>query len=176
MRVRATWTEVVLLLLVTFMLFRPDYFMDYVAPKYESRPPAELLKVAADMPDKGRLVAVLSGMNLEGDELQKTVAVPLPALPEGSTATGDSAGMQRLSAAGLTVMAMGDQAQIAAVRFGSQARRAGWEQGWDVAEIKIPNPARPSEFWAYVPAVLILVLIWIRQGAKLRREGLPAAV
>ncbi len=174
MRVKATWTEVALLLLVTFMLFRPDYFMDHLAPKYESRPPAELLKTAANMPDKGRLVAVLKGMNLEGEELQKTVAVPLPALPEGNTATGDSAGMQRLSAAGLTVMAMGDQAQIAAVRFGSQARRAGWEQGWDVAEIKIPNPARPSEFWTYVPALLILVLIWIRQGVKLRRQGLPA--
>jgi TRAP transporter 4TM/12TM fusion protein len=175
MRVKATWTEVVLLLLVTFMLFRPDYFMDHLAPKYESRPPVELLKIAADMPEKGRLVAVLSGMNLEGDELQKTVAVPLPALPEGSTATGDSAGLQRLSAAGLTVMAMGDQAQIAAVRFGSQARRAGWEQGWDVGEIKIPNRARPSEFWVYIPALLILALIWFRQGIRLRREGLPAA-
>ncbi|HWK71692.1 MAG TPA: TRAP transporter fused permease subunit [Burkholderiaceae bacterium] len=175
MRVKATWMEVVLLLLVTFMLFRPDYFMDHLASKYESRPPAELLKTAANMPEKGRLVAVLKGMNLEGDELQKTVAVPLPALPEGSTATGDSAGLQRLSAAGLTVMAMGDQAQIAAVRFGSQARRAGWEQGWDVAEIKIPNPARPSEFWIYIPASLILSLIWMRQGARLRREGLTAA-
>src|SRR3546814_128342 len=73
MRVKATWTEVALLLLVTFMLFRPDYFMDHLAPKYESRPPAELLKTAANMPDKGRLVAVLKGMNLEGEELQKTV-------------------------------------------------------------------------------------------------------
>src|SRR3546814_16902196 len=87
MRVKASWTEVALLLLVTFMLFRPDYFMDHLAPKYESRPPAELLKIAAGMPDKGRLVAVLQGMNLEGEDLQKTVAVPLPALPEGSAAT-----------------------------------------------------------------------------------------
>ncbi|HEY9572437.1 MAG TPA: TRAP transporter fused permease subunit [Pusillimonas sp.] len=175
MRVKASWTEVALLLLVTFMLFRPDYFMDHLAPKYESRPPAELLKIAAQMPDKGRLVAVLKGMNLEGDELQKTVAVPLPALPEGSTATGDAAGLQRLSAAGLMVMAMGDQAQISAVRFGSQARRAGWEQGWDVAEVKVPNAARPSEFWVYIPALLILVLVWSRQGVRLRREGLPVA-
>src|SRR5690606_15325951 len=145
MRVRATWTEVALLLLVTFMLFRPDHFMDYFQPKYASRPTADLLKIASEMPEKGRLVVVLKGMNLEGDELQKTVAVPLPALPEGSTAKGDAAGLQRLSAAGLTVMVMGDQAQIASVRFGSQARRAGWEQGWDVGEIKIPNRARPSE-------------------------------
>ncbi len=171
MRIKATWLEVVLLLLVTFMLFRPDWFMNHLASKYETRPAAQLLKIAADMPEKGRLVAVLSGMNLEGDELRKTVAVPLPALPEGSNATGDAAGLQRLSAAGLTVMAMGDQAQIASVRFGSQARRAGWEQGWDIAEVKVPNPNRPSEFWIYIPAFLILAFIWIKQGGRMRRAG-----
>lgn len=171
MRVKATWLEVALLLLVTFMLFRPDWFMNHVAPKYEVRPASELLKIAADMPEKGRLVAVLSGMNLEGDELQKTVAVPLPALPEGSTATGDAAGLQRLSAAGLTVMAMGDQAQIASVRFGSQARRAGWEQGWDINRVQIPNPNRPSEFWFYIPALLILGFMWVMQGRRLRGQA-----
>jgi hypothetical protein len=174
MRVNATWTEVGLLLLVTFILFRPDYFMDYLEPKYASRPAAELLKISSEMPEKGRLVVVLKGMNLEGDELQKTVAVPLPALPEGSTAQGDAAGLQRLSAAGLTVMVMGDQAQIASVRFGSPARRSGWEQGWDIAEVKVPNPVRPSEFWMYLPALLILALIWMKQGVRLRRDVMLA--
>ena len=176
MRIKATWMEVALLLLVTFMLFRPDWFMNHLAGKYETRPAAELLKIAADMPEKGRLVAVLSGMNLEGEELRKTVAVPLPALPEGSTAKGDATGLQRLSAAGLTVMAMGDQAQIAAVRFGSQARRAGWEQGWDIVEVKVPNPNRPSEFWVYIPAFLILAFIWIKQGGRMRRAGASPAM
>src|SRR3546814_201607 len=112
MRSKATWLEVVLLLLVTFMLFRPDFFMNYVAPKYEVRPAAELLKVAAEMPPKGRLVVQIKGMSLEGEDKQKTVAVPLAALPEGSEATGDAAGLARLSAAGVTVMALGDPAQI----------------------------------------------------------------
>src|SRR3546814_6633497 len=91
------------------------------------------------MPPKGRLVVQIKGMSLEGEDKQKTVAVPLAALPEGSEATGDAAGLARLSAAGVTVMALGDQAQIAAVRFGSQARRAGWAQGWDIGEIKVPH-------------------------------------
>src|SRR3546814_8006552 len=58
----------------------------------------------------------------------------------------------------------------------SQARRAGLEQGWDIGEIKVPNPNRPSEFWFYVPALLILALIWFKQGVRLRREGMPAPV
>lgn len=171
MRVKATWLEILLLLLVTFALFRPDWFMNHLYAKYTSVPASQLLEVAAEMPAKGRLVAVLKGMNLEGDEMQKTVAVPLPVLPEDSTATGDAAGQQRLMAAGLTVMAFGDQAQIASVRFGSQARRAGWEQGWDIAEVLVPNESRPSEFWVYIPALAILVLIWLRQGTRMRRPS-----
>src|SRR5690606_26067946 len=116
------------------------------------------------------------GMSLEGDDKQKTVAVPLAALPEDNQATGDAAGLARLSAAGLTVMALGDQTQIAAVRFGSQARRSGWEQGWDIAEVKVPNPQRPSEFWAYIPALLILAFVWSKQGVRMRRKGVPEPV
>ena len=170
-RSKCTIVEVLLLLLVTFALFRPDFFMDYVAPKYEARPSSEIYRIAAETPSSGRVVAVLSGMTLEGDELEKTVAVALPDLPADSQATGDNAGRQRLSEAGLTVVSMGDMAQIAAVRFGSPARRAGWEQGWDIKEILIPNPSRPSEFWVYIPAFLILGLIWTAQGRRTRRGG-----
>ena len=174
-RSKCNWIEVVVLLLVTFALFRPDWFMNHVAPKYETRPASELYRVASEMPSGGRFVAVLSGMNLEGDELRKTVAVALPDLPEDSEATGENVGRQRLSDAGLTVMAMGDMAQIAAVRFGSTARRAGWEQGWDIEQILIPNPNRPSEFWVYIPALALLVLVWGIQGRRTRRGGAGAA-
>lgn len=174
-RCKCNWFEIAALLLITFALFRPDWFMNHVAPKYEARPASEIYSLAANLPEGGRFVAVISGMNLEGDELRKTVAVAIPPLPEGSEASGDSAGRQRLSDAGLTVMAMGDMVQIAAVRFGSSALRAGWEQGWDVEEILIPNPNRPSEFWVYVPAFALLTLIWAMQGRRLRRPGAGAA-
>lgn len=174
-RSKCSWVEVLLLLAVTFALFRPDWFMNHVSPKYEARPASDIYSVAADLPSSGRFVAVLSGMNIEGDELRKTVAVAVRPLPEDSEATGDDAGRQRLSDAGLTVMAMGDMVQIAAVRFGSPARRAGWEQGWDVEEILVPNTSRPSEFWVYVPALILLGLVWILQGRRMRRRGSGAA-
>src|SRR5690606_27341331 len=105
----------------------------------------------------------------EGDELQKTVAVAVPGLPDGDTSTGLAAATKRLSMAGLTVMAFGDTAQIASVSFGSPARRAGWEQGWDIQQVKVPNPDRPSEFWVFIPAFLILAWLWVRQGVRMRR-------
>lgn len=173
-RSKCSIIEVLLLLLVTFALFRPDWFMNYIAPKYEARPASQIYQIAADLPANGRFVAVLSGMNLEGDELNKTVAVGLRELPEDSEATGDDAGRQRLSAAGLTVVSMGDMTQIAAVRFGSTARRAGWEQGWEVGELLVPNPDRPSEFWVYLPALAILAFIWALQGRRMRRDDAGA--
>ncbi|CAP42316.1 TRAP transporter permease [Bordetella petrii] len=176
MRVRCTVLEICVLLLVTFMLFRPDWFMNHLADKYESRPASELVATAGTLPDGGRLVAVLQGMNIEGDELTKTVAVALPDLPEGDDSTGEAAGRKRLTAAGLMVTALGDQVQIGAVQFGSRARRAGWEQGWDVLNVKVPNPHRPSEFWVYVPALLLLALVWAMQGRREKRQNGGLAV
>ncbi|WP_134861795.1 DUF3394 domain-containing protein, partial [Bordetella pertussis] len=129
---------------------------------------AEVVQTAAALPHNGRLVAVLRGINLEGDELTKTVAVALPALDEGETLQGEAAGRKRLTDAGLTIVALGDQVQIGGVRFGSTARRAGWEQGWDVLELRVPNPARPAEFWAYLPGLVLLALVWFAQGRRQR--------
>lgn len=176
MRFKCSKIEVVLLLLVTFVLFRPDWLVNYIAPKYADRPAGDLMEVAADMPHNGRLIATIQGTNVEGDDLVKTVGVALPELPEGDSASGDAAATKRLASVGLMVMDFGEYPQIANVRFGSTARRAGWEQGWDITSVMVPNPSRPSEFWSYVPALLLLVLIWLRQGLRMRREPKPEPI
>jgi len=170
MKIRATLLETLILLLVTFMLFRPDWVMNQIHDKYVAHPASELYATAAQLPEDGQLVAVISGMNIEGDELIKTVAVRVPALPAGSTASGDMAGRLRLSAAGLTFSQLGERIQIASVAFGSQARRASWEQGWDIQSLMAPNPSRPSEYWAFVPALLLLAGVWWAQTLRQRRQ------
>jgi len=170
MRVRCTWPETVLLLLVTFVLFRPDWLMDRVAPKYAQRPVSQVLHIAAQLPDNARLVAVIKGMNLEGDTLTKTVAVALPALPQGAAQIGEAAGRERLRHAGLTLVSFGGNVQVGNIAFSSGARRAGWEQGWDVQHVLVPNPDRPSAFFSFIPALLILLGVWVVQGRRLRRE------
>ena len=173
MRVKSKWYEVLLCLLVTFMMFRPDWFMDKIEPKYDTLPASELFQVAADLPEEQRFVVMIEGFNIEGDELSKTVGTLLPPLPEGSEATGEEAGRQRLNMAGVNVMAFGDMVQISSINFGSQARRAGWEQGWDIVGVKAPNPDRPSEYWVYFPGFLILLFVYWRQGFRLRSEPQP---
>ena len=40
-RIRCTWWEVLLLLVATLLLFRPDMFMDRIAPEYQDAPAAQ---------------------------------------------------------------------------------------------------------------------------------------
>lgn len=176
MRFKCTKLEIVVLLAITFVMFRPDWVINHFAPKYVERPASELTQVVNELPARGRFAAVIEGMNLEGDELSKTVGVGVPGLPEDSTLTGDAAARQRLAMAGLTLMPFGDTVQIMNVGFGSAAMRAGWEQGWDVKALVVTNPDRPSDFWAYIPAMALWLLIWYRQGIRMGREPAPTPV
>ncbi len=163
-RVRCRWWEVVLLLLATFALFRPDWFMDRFAPPYEEVPAAQIFDVAQRLGEGDRLVLLISGTNLEGEDVRKTVGVQL-------REPGD--GRKRLQEAGLTVTALGDQVQIANVRFGSRAKKNGFEIGWQIGGVLVPTE-RPSMHWVYVPALLLVALVWWGQGRR-RMPTTPVA-
>ena len=156
-RVRCRWWEVVALLVATFALFRPDWFMDKLVAPYQEVPAAQIFEVAQRLEPGERLALVISGTNIEGDEIRKTVAVQL-------REPGDA--RQRLQEAGLTVTALGDQVQIANVRFGSRARKSGFEIGWEIGGVLVPNE-RPSQYWFYIPALLLVGLVWWGQGRRM---------
>lgn len=170
---RSRLHESLLLLVVTFSLFRPDFWMDLLYPPYERVSPAELTRLVEEAPRNTSLRIWIEGISLEGHDLSKGVLLPLG---EASDADGNPLGARdRLAAAGLTVMAFGDQAQIAAVRFGSRAARLGVEQGFDITAIELPSGTRPAKEWMYLPALLLLALVWLMQRSRLRRERLAAA-
>jgi TRAP transporter 4TM/12TM fusion protein len=160
---RCKWWEIVLLLAATFALFRPDFFMDRIAAPYTEVPASEIFKVAGQLPEDDRLVLVIEGTTIEGEDMRKTVAVQLGA-------PGD--GRKRLSEAGLTITALGPQVQVAAVRFGSRARKSGFEQGFQVAAVKVPTD-RPSEHWVYLPALALAAFVWFLQRARTRGRAQP---
>jgi hypothetical protein len=165
-RVRSRWWENVLLALAVLLLFRPDIFMDQLRPEYRSVPPAQVFEVAKSLPANGRLVAVIQGTTLEGEDVRKTVAVQLG--PDGED------GRKRLAQAGLQLVPLGDQMQIGAVKFGSRAQKAGFEQGWDVATLQVPAD-RPTPHWFYLPGLVLIGVVWLTQGARMRRGTAVAA-
>jgi hypothetical protein len=163
-RTRCTWWEVVLLLVATFALFRPDFFMDRMYAPYTEVPAKEIYKVAAELPEDDRLVLVIQGTSIEGEDVKKTVAVQLGK-------PGD--GRKRLADAGLTVSALGPEVTISAVKFGSRAKKSGFDQGFKVAAVKVPSE-RPSEHWVYIPALALIALVWFLQRARERPSRTPA--
>jgi TRAP transporter 4TM/12TM fusion protein len=157
-RVKCKPWELAALAVACVFLFRPDWFMDQIAPEYKSVPASEAFTVAGALPADDRLVAVIAGTTIEGDELKKTVALNL--------GNAEADGRKRLNAAGLTVVPLGDKLQIAGVKFGSAAKKSGFEQGFDIVEVKVPS-GRPSAHWFYLPGLLLIGLVWWAQGRRL---------
>ena len=161
-QIRCTWWEVVLLLVATFALFRPDFFMNYLADPYKDVPAKEVFNVAKSLGEDDRLVLVIEGTNIEGDDVKKTVAVQL---------TKPGEGRDRLAEAGLTLSVFGDQVQISNIKFGSRAKKSGFEQGWKVSAVKVPTE-RASEYWVYIPALALIALVYFSQRRRMRQPRL----
>jgi TRAP-type uncharacterized transport system fused permease subunit len=153
---RSRLWESALLLVISFALFRPDFFLNFVSPANQELPAREFLaRVQGAAPDQ-RIAFIVEGMSIEGDDVRKTISLPL----------GDRkpTPQERLREAGLTVAGAGDQLTITNVGFGSYAKRTGLEAGYQVVGVLQPSPDRPSTTWVYVPALALTVLVcWLQR-------------
>ena len=171
-RIKCRWWEIVLLLVATFVLFRPDYFADWFGPEYTDAPTSKFYEVVNGLDDKDRLVFKIRGQSLEGEDKNKTVGLQLgPRLGDGSNPIDGA--RKRLAEAGMSVSGMGEMMQVSTVRFGSRAAKARIEQGYDIVGVKLPTE-RINAHWFYIPGLLIGILVWLLQGWRMRRA--PAAV
>ncbi|MGH6623691.1 MAG: DUF3394 domain-containing protein, partial [Burkholderiaceae bacterium] len=166
-RIKCKWWEIALLLAATFVLFRPDFFADQIAPEYTDVPASKFYEVASKLDEDDRLVFMIKGTSLEGDDVQKTVAVQLgPKTGDGSNPASDA--RKRLADVGLTVSGLGEQMSVSAVKFGSRAAKSRIEQGYDIVGVKLPTD-RINAHWFYVPGFLLALLVWVVQGWRMRR-------
>ena len=159
--------ESLLLLLVTFSLFRPGFWMDMVYPPFEEVAPTELTRLVEAAPRNGKLRVWVEGITLEGKDITKGVLLSLGEPGKAS---------ERLGSMGLTMMTLGDQVQVAAVRFGSPAEKLGLEQGFSLKHIEVDNPGRPDKEWIFIPALMLLALVWFMQRARRDRDSAAAKV
>jgi len=171
MRMKCRWWEVLLLLAATFILFRPDWFADRIAPEYTDAPASQFFEVAANLDEGDRLVFIIAGQTLEGEERNKTVALRMG--PKAEDANPMVAARKRLADAGVNVSGMGEMLQVTSVRFGSTAAKARIEQGFEIVGVKVPTD-RINAHWFYIPGLLLAALIWWMQGLRIRRVK-PAA-
>jgi len=137
--------ETAVLLVCCFTLFRPGWWLDQFYPAAVEVPAKEFLARVQQAPPNQRLTVVVEGLSLEGEDVRKTVSIPLgdPQEPR-----------MRLRSVGLGVAPAGDRVAITNVAFGSYARRIGLEAGYEVVAVLEPAD-RPSRV---IPAVLALLV------------------
>jgi TRAP transporter 4TM/12TM fusion protein len=163
--VRSKLWESAVLLLICFAMFRPGFFMDKLYEPYIQAPPAQIYDIAGRQNEDGRLLLVVSGTTLEGEDVTKTISLPLAAPGEGR---------KRLADAGLTLAQMGDRMQVGAIKFGSAAKRVGLESGFVVEHVLLPAD-RPSKHLVYIPAFALLAVIVMLQSRRKKAGKLAAA-
>jgi TRAP transporter 4TM/12TM fusion protein len=158
--------ESAVLLIVTFTLMRPDFWMNKLYPPFDEVDPRRLIELAGVAPDGARLPIVVEGDNLEGETIRKTVTIRIAGPP------GD--GRARLVEAGLRIVPGASGPMVGQVQFGSYAKRAGLEPGQQILAVKVPAD-RPSPYLMFIPALALLGVIVVLQRGRRARVGAPPA-
>ena len=157
-RTRCTWPEVGLLLLATFLFFRPDWLVDRFSPKHVVAPPADIYKVADTLGEDDWLISHC-GQTLRGESRPRRWRCRWREPTAGNA-----------SANGGVTVAAGKATSSGCRQVRQRARKLGVEQGYKITELKLPNPARPSQNWVFIPAALLALGVWWLQGLRMRRS------
>ena len=160
---RTKWWEVVALLLISFTLFRPGFWMDMIYSPLEKVEASQIYEVVEAMPVNSLIRVHVIGETLEGDAVDKVVMLPLGAAGNGA---------ERLAtAAGLELRLESGKFLVDNLTFGGAAERQQIDFDWEVADIQ-RKADRPSKQWFFLPAFGLLALVIILQ--RRRRSQQPA--
>ncbi|OSQ49573.1 TRAP transporter permease [Thalassospira alkalitolerans] len=157
---RSKLWESAALLLIAFTLFRPGFWLDMIEPPYENLPATAIVEKAAAMPADTSILLDVEGMNLEGEDIAKSVMLPL-----GPAASGDD----RLYNAGIVIRNEDGKVFIDDLVFGGPAEKAGLDFDFEITAIKVAADRMPKEVF-YIPAFILLGAIIVLQRRRRRAE------
>lgn len=162
--------ESVALLLISFTLFRPGYWLDQIDPPYNNVNPAMVYEVVEEYPANGVLTIVVSGPNYNTGEMDSTTLL----VPLGRPAEA----IERLRSSGLSVLVEDGRAVIEEPFPGTPMfEKIGSlfdyyaDTPVEVATIKKPTDRMPKELF-YIPALVLLGFIVLVQ--RRRRDAASA--
>ncbi|WP_445680729.1 TRAP transporter permease [Radicibacter daui] len=151
------WYETLALLLITFTLFRPGFWLNMIDKPYVEKPATGFEQYVDTVPAGTPLRLKLASTNYNGDDVDKIVRLDIG--KEGTAA-------QRLDAAGLMVSDFGGDVSIGAVRPGSQADKFRLQFGDRITGI-LASANRPSRNWFMLPAfALFALIIWMQRRRR----------
>jgi TRAP transporter 4TM/12TM fusion protein len=149
--------ETVALLLITFTLFRPGFFMDMIYNPLVKVEASKIYQVAEQQPVNGLLRVHVVGETLEGDAVDKVVMLPVGDLGEGKARLQTSAGLELREEDG--------QIFIDNIVFGSAANKQGLDFDWEIVDVQ-KKADTPDKRWFYIPAILLIIAVWKAQARR----------
>jgi TRAP transporter 4TM/12TM fusion protein len=162
---KSRWWETAALLLIAFTLFRPGFFWDKVYPPLTEKPATELVQVLEQINAGERLRLKLKGEKMNGSEFEMTVMLKV----------GDEAsGAERLSGLGIETREEEGRILVDMVGFDSPAEKAKIDFDQEILSIQMPTK-RPNKELMFLPALLLLALIWYLQRGRAADSRAAAA-
>ncbi len=155
--------ETIALLLVAFTLFRPGFFWDEFYPEYLSQPATELEQITEKMAEGSRVVMRVKGENIQGDEFISTVMLRVG---EGAT------GAEKLAGIGLATRLEGEKVFVDRVGFASVAEKANLDFDQEILSVQVENE-RPPKQLMFIPALILLMLVWFSQKKRIGKQENP---
>ncbi len=161
--------ESIILVFVSFLLFRPDFFMDRVQPPFVMAEPATFEQVLQDAAEGDSLRLVVSGPDYNTGQNKKTTLV-LPVEGDASA---------RMQGSGLLLIPEDDVVKMDEPMFGTPF--ANTLSSFDfygdepvvLASVQVPSSQLPKELM-YIPAFILLAFVVMLQKARINNKGEPA--
>jgi hypothetical protein len=163
--------ESIALIAIAFALFRPDYFMDRIAPPYTSVEPAALVETIGQTPPGTELRLVVAGPDFDTLEMTDTTVVVTVGDEEGGEARVEALGLLLIPEDGLVKLEeplfgapVADDLDIFDY-YGDEAVR--------LTSVSVPSSQPPKQL-IYIPAMIFLGLIAFLQRGRATRQEVPA--
>lgn len=157
--------ETAAMLLIAFTLFRPGFFWDKVYPPLTEKSPTELIQVLDAIDSGSQFRLRVKGESMNGDEYEMTVMLKVGE---------EVSGADKLAGLGIETREEEGKILVDMVGFGSPAEKANIDFDQEILSIQMPAE-RPNKELMFLPALLLLGLIWFVQRGRAKKIE-PGAV
>lgn len=163
---RNKWWETLLMLVITFSLFRPGFWWDEMYPPTNDYPGSAIMEVAEKLPAGQTLNIQVRGETIDGDTVTKHVRLPVD--------SQETEGLARVMSTGLELRNEDGVQWVDMVQWGSPAAEAGIDFDWEVVQVSTPAD-RPAKEWVFVPTLLLLAALAWNQRHRIQRASQQTA-
>jgi len=158
--------ETATLILIAFTLFRPGFWWDMVFPPFKEEPAGKLEQIVGSMEADSQLILRVAGEKMNGEKYTMTVMLPVG---------GEPTGAERLNGIGIETRNETGKILIDNVVFSSAAEKAGIDFDQEILNIQVPTDIPPKQLM-FIPAMLLLALVWFTQRVRAKKFQAAEAI